>query len=285
MDQNKQSLPRDLLFAILGAAIAAANINTFVYSGNLVPGGFSGLSLLIVRVCAKYFSLDVNYSLLYLLFNIPSALLVFKYVSKRFTLISLVYIVTVSVMVEVIPTYIITNDLLLISVFGGIVSGAACSLVLRGNACCGGTDFISIYFAKKKQRSIWNEIFAVNVALLIASGLMFTWESALYSIIFQFVNTEVVKAFDNRFKRSTFVIISDKAQEIAHEVYIKFHHSVTLFDAIGGYTNTKKTVLYTIVGEYEANSLIATILEIDPKAFISIDNNQRLVGNFHEKPF
>ena len=90
MDQNKQSLPRDLLFAILGAAIAAANINTFVYSGNLVPGGFSGLSLLIVRVCAKYFSLDVNYSLLYLLFNIPSALLVFKCVSKRFTLISLV---------------------------------------------------------------------------------------------------------------------------------------------------------------------------------------------------
>ena len=188
-------------------------------------------------------------------------------------------------MVEIIPSFEITNDPLLVSVFGGIVSGAACSLVLRGNACCGGTDFISIYFAKQKQKSVWNEIFFVNVVMLIISGLLFTWESALYSIIFQFVNTQIVNTFDNRYKRSNFIIISDKAQEIAHTIYIKYHHSVTLFDAIGGYTNTKKTVLYTIVGEYEANSLISTILEIDPKAFITIDNNQRLVGNFHEKPF
>ena len=283
--ETKQNLARDLCFAIVGACIAAANINTFVNSGNLVPGGFSGISLILIRAAAKYFNITLNYSVLYLLFNIPCAILVFKCVSKRFTLISILYIATVSAMVEIIPFFEITNDPLLVSVFGGIVSGAACSLVLKGNACCGGTDFISIYFAKKKQRSVWNEIFAFNVIMLIVSGLLFTWESALYSIIFQFVNTQVVKTFDNRFKRSNFVIISDKAQEIAHTIYIKYHHSVTLFDAIGGYTNTKKTVLYTIVGEYEANSLIATILEIDPKAFITIDSNQRLVGNFHEKPF
>ena len=250
-----------------------------------MPGGFSGLSLILVRVAAKYFNFTLNYSVLYLIFNIPAALLVYKHVSKRFTLISLVYIATVSVMVEIIPSFEITHDPLLVSVFGGTVSGAACSLVLRGNACCGGTDFISIFFAKQKQRSVWTEIFAVNAAMLVISGLLFTWESALYSIIFQFVNTQIVKTFDTRYKRSNFIIISDKAQEIAHTIYIKYHHSVTLFDAIGGYTNTKKTVLYTIVGEYEANSLISTILEIDPKAFISIDNNQRLVGNFHEKPF
>ncbi len=282
---KKQNLVRDLCLAVIGAVIAATNINTFVNSGSLVPGGFSGVSLILVRVAAKYFDFTLNYSVLYLLFNIPAAILVFKHVSKRFTLISLVYIGVVSLMVEIIPSFEITHDPLLISVFGGIISGAACSLVLRGNACCGGTDFISIYFAKQKQKSVWNEIFAVNVAMLIVSGVLFTWESALYSIIFQFVNTQIVNTFDTRYKRSNFIIISDKAQEIAHAVYEKYHHSVTLFDAIGGYTNTKKTVLYTIVGEYEANSLISTILEIDPKAFISIDKNQRLVGNFHEKPF
>ena len=283
--ENKQNLIRDILLALIGAVIAAININSFVNSGNLVPGGFSGMSLIIVRVASKYFNITLNYSILYFIFNIPAALLVFRHVSKRFTLLSILYIATVSTMVEIIPSFEITNDPLLVSVFGGIVSGAACSLVLRGNACCGGTDFISIYFAKQKQKSVWNEIFFVNVVMLIISGLLFTWESALYSIIFQFVNTQIVNTFDNRYKRSNFIIISDKAQEIAHTIYIKYHHSVTLFDAIGGYTNTKKTVLYTIVGEYEANSLISTILEIDPKAFITIDNNQRLVGNFHEKPF
>ncbi len=96
---NKQNLVRDLCLAVIGAVIAATNINTFVNSGSLVPGGFSGVSLILVRVAAKYFDFTLNYSVLYLLFNIPAAILVFKHVSKRFTLISLVYIGVVILMV------------------------------------------------------------------------------------------------------------------------------------------------------------------------------------------
>ncbi len=284
-DNKALNLTKDILLALLAAVITAINLNSFVNAGNLVPGGFSGLSLLIIRAADKFFGLTLNYSVLYMLFNIPPTILVFKCISKRFTLISLIYVGAVSLTVQFIPKFEITDDLLLISVFGGIVSGIGIALVMKGNGCGGGTDFISIYFARKKQRSVWNELFICNAVLLIISGLIFGWESALYSIIYQFVGTQIVKAFDNRYKRSSFIIISDKAQDIAHAVYEKYHHSVTIFDAVGGYTNTKKTVLYTIVGEYEVNRLIATILEIDPKAFINISSNQRLVGNFHEKPF
>ena len=283
-DKGKYFL-RDIFFAIAAGVLSAININTFVNAGNLVPGGFSGLSLLLVRIGAKFFDVNLNYSILYLLFNIPSTLLVFRYVSKRFTIISLFHIATVSLMVQVVPKFEITNDLLLISVFGGIISGLAGTLVLRGNGCAGGTDFISIYFAKKNQRSVWTEIFLVNCIMLAVSGVLFGWDSALYSIIYQFAGTQIVKMFDNRYKRTSFIIISDKAQEIAHAVYEKYHHSVTLFDAIGGFTNTERTVIYTVVGQYESSKLISTILEIDPKAFINISDNQRIVGNFHEKPF
>ncbi|MBQ6654425.1 MAG: YitT family protein [Erysipelotrichaceae bacterium] len=282
--QINRKVIKDVLLSMCAALLAAINIRTFVNAGNLVPGGFSGISLILVRAAQKYFNVTLNYSLLYLLFNIPVTLLVFNTISRRFTLVSLVDVVMSSFFVAVIPDIAITDDLLLISVFGGILGGISSACVLAGDACGGGMDFISIYMSKKKQKSVWNQMFIFNAALLILSGILFGWEASLYSIIFQFVATQVIDMVDNRYKRSSFIIISDKAEQIAEEVYQKYHHSVTKFDAIGGYTDTERTVLYTVVGEYEVNQLLATILSIDPQAFINISSGQRTVGNFHEKP-
>ena len=279
-----RKLFRDIALSVCAALLAAINIRTFVNAGNLVPGGFSGISLMLVRAGEKYFNIKLNYSIIYLLFNIPGTLLVLNSISRRFTLVSLVDVVMSSVFVALIPDIPITDDLLLISVFGGILGGISSACVLAGDACGGGTDFISIYMARKKQKSMWNYIFAFNAALLIVSGLLFGWEASLYSIIFQFVATQVIDLVDNRYKRSSFIIISDKAEEIEEAVFQKYHHSVTRFDAIGGYTGHQRTVLYTVVGEYEVNQLITTIISIDPHAFINIASGQRTVGNFHEKP-
>ena len=284
--KKERNLAVELFFIVLGAALNAANINTFVYSGSLVPGGFQGVSLNIMRIASKYFALDLNYSVIYLLFNIPAALLVFRYISKRFTWKSLVFVGVSSALVQFIPKVKVTDDMLLVSVFGGIIAGLSISIVLRSNACGGGMDFISIYFAKKKQKSVWTEMFVFNASMLVIAGALLGWESALYSIIFQFVNTQIIKAFDDRYKRSSFIIISEKAEEIAHAIYDdRYHHSVTLFDAVGGYTGQKRTVIYTVVGDYEVNRLIETIKEIDPNAFVNVDSNQRVIGNFHEKPY
>ncbi|MBR5048190.1 MAG: YitT family protein [Erysipelotrichaceae bacterium] len=283
MEINRK-LIKDVLLSVCAALLAAVNIRTFVNAGNLVPGGFSGISLILVRVGQKYLNINLNYSILYLLFNIPGTLLVFNAISRRFTLVSLVDVVMSSFFVAVIPDIAITDDLLLISVFGGILGGLSSACVLAGDACGGGVDFISIYMAKKKQKSMWNLIFAFNALLLIISGILFGWEAALYSIIFQFVATQVIDLVDNRYKRSSFIIISDKAQEIENAVFEKYHHSVTRFDAIGGYTGQQRTVLYTVVGDYEVNQLIATVMSIDPHAFINVASGQRTVGNFHEKP-
>lgn len=273
------------MFSLLAALVAAINLNIFVNAGNLVPGGFAGISLMIVRIAKKFYGLELNYSVLYLLFNIPTTILVWNTISRRFTLVSLVDVVMTSVFMMFIPPLVITDDPLLISVFGGILGGISSSLVIAGDACGGGMDFISIYMAKKRQRSVWNEMFVINACLLVLAGVLFGWEASLYSIIFQFVSTQVIDLFDKRYKRSAFIIISDKAEEIAHEVYLKYHHSVTKFDGIGGYTNTKRTVLYAVVGDYEVNQLISTIHQIDPHAFINIAAGQRTIGNFHEKPY
>ncbi len=276
---------RDILLSLAAAFVAAVNLNMFVHIGNLVPGGFSGLSVLLVRVFGDFYNIRLNYSVLYLLFNIPGLLLVFRHVGKKFTLISLIDVVFTSLLVQVLPYFEVTEDMLLISVFGGIMGGISALLVLTAGGSGGGTDFIAIYFSKIRQKSMWNTILGFNVILLLTSGILFGWDIALYSIIYQFVQTQVLDLYDKRYKRSCFIIITDKPQEIAEAVFKEFNHSVTEFEGIGSYTHHSRNVLYTVVGKYEEQQLINIIARIDPKAFVNIMDSERVVGNFVQKPF
>ncbi len=285
MKNNKFILIKDIFLTVLAAFIMAFNLNSFVHDGNITPCGFSGLAVLITRIGAKFNFKTPSYSILYLLFNLPATILVIKTVGKRFTFISLIDVVLTSVFVKILPNINITDDLLLAAVFGGILNGLSNSLVLIGEGCGGGLDFISIYAAKKFKKSFWNEAMFLNALMICIAGILFGWETALYSIIFQFVNTQVLNYTDNRFKRTCLVIITQKTNEVCQAIYKDFHHTVTIMDGIGGFTQEPRKVLYTVCGQYETNNLIEKILSLDPKAFINITHSQRVIGNFHEKPF
>ena len=112
------------------------------------------------------------------------------------------------------PSLEVTSDPLLISVFGGIINGCAISLCLSASATSGGTDFIAIYFSEKKGVDTWNYVLAGNVAMLVVAGLLFGWEKSLYSIIFQFVSTQVLHALYKRYQKQTLLIITDHPDEV-----------------------------------------------------------------------
>ncbi len=285
METNKRSLIRDIALIIVSATIYSLNMKSFVNAGNLVPGGFSGLSVLISRSAAQFFNLKISYGLLYALFNVPCAILVYKTVGKRFTYLSVLDFMLVSLFTDLFPTFNVTSDMLLITVFGGILGGLAGTLVLSSGGCGGGTDFISIYYAKKKQKSMWNTILIMNVGMLLISGFIFGWESALYSIIFQFVQTQVIDLFDKRYKRSCFLIVTDKAEEVMVEIRKNFRHNSTELFGIGYYTKQEKKIVYTVVGRYEQQQVLNLVLSIDPNAFINVMNSEKLVGRFNELPY
>ncbi len=276
---------KEIVLPLLAALVYAINMKSFVNAGNLLPGGLSGLSVLLCRLAEKYTKFRLNYSVLYIILNIPGTYLIWKYVSKRFCLVSLIDIVMTSVLVEMLPEIPVTNDILLVCVFGGIFAGVSELLMLISGGCGGGTSFWSIYLSKIKGRSMWNTVLGFNVVLLCITGLFFNWESALYSIIFQFVTTQVVNMFDNRFKRATFIIITSKPDEIIDAVYRYQNHSVTKLSGIGSYSHEEKSVLYTVVGKYEEKQLIELVLEIDPHAFVNITASEKVVGNFNQLPY
>ena len=158
------------LAVVIGAAlIMAININTFVSTGGLYPGGATGLALLLQRIFLRFLHLHIPYAAINIAVNAVPVFIGFRFIGRKFTLFSLIMILANSFFVDLLPTYALTYDILLISIFGGLINGLCISMCLIVDATSGGTDFISIYLSQKTGMDSFNVILAFNVALLVAA--------------------------------------------------------------------------------------------------------------------
>ena len=271
------------LAVTFGAVLFAINLRTFIPAGGLYPSGFSGIAILIQRVCAKFFALDIPFTALYIPINLIPIYIGFKYIGKRFTLYSLYVITLTSILTDTIPKFVITNDMLLISVFGGILNGLAVVVTLLAGASGGGMDFISIFMSERKGKDAWNLILLTNSMILLTAGFLFGFEKALYSIIFQYCNTQIIKFFYRRYQKHTLLIITDKTQEIYEQIRIMTHHDATLFVGTGCYEGAERKMLYSVVSSDQVSTVINIIKEIDPKAFINSLKTEELSGRFYKQ--
>lgn len=273
-----------LLFRFLlvtsGAILMAVNLNTFVHTAGLLPGGFTGITLLLQEVFSKFCGIKIPFAVFYWGLNIVPAIICFKYVGKRFTLFSIWMIIASGFLTDILPGLDVTNDILLCTIFGGIANGIAISLCLMAGATSGGTDFISIYVSEKTGRSIWNHIFISNVIVLAIFGLLFGWSRALYSIIFQFATTQILTALYKRYQKSTLLIITDKPDELVKTIRETTGHDATLFKGEGCYTGLERNMLYTVISSDTEEKLIREVKKTDPMAFINILQTKMLKGNF-----
>ena len=159
-----------IICVITAALISAVNLKTFVNAGGLFPGGFNGLTVLIQRTCSRFLSIDIPFSIVNYSLNAIPAYIGFKMIGKKFTLYSILMILLTGIFVDMIPATNITEDILLISIFGGIINGIALSIALKGNASSGGTDFISMWISKRTKKSAWNYMMGVNAVMLVIAG-------------------------------------------------------------------------------------------------------------------
>ena len=232
---------------------------------------------------ARFFALDIPFTALYIPINLIPIYIGFKYIGKRFTLYSLYVITLTSILTDTIPKFIITDDMLLISVFGGILNGLAVVVTLLAGASGGGMDFISIFMSERKGKDAWNLILLTNSMILLTAGFLFGFEKALYSIIFQYCNTQIIKFFYRRYQKHTLLIITDKTQEIYEQIRILTHHDATLFVGTGCYEGTERKMLYSVVNSDQVSTVMNIIKEIDPKAFINSLKTEELSGRFYKQ--
>lgn len=269
--------------AVIAAVIFAVNIKTFVRAGGLYPGGFNGLTLLIQGTFREFAGMEIPYTLINVVLNAVPVLIGLKYIGVKFTLSSCVVIVLSSILTDLIPSQPITYDPLLISIFGGLINGFVVSLCLIGNTSSGGTDFIAIYFSEKNGQDIWNYILCGNAVILLAAGLLFGWDKALYSIIFQFTSTQMVQMLHQRYKKHTLFIITRHPDEVYEEISKLSHHSATRLDGTGCYSGDNTAMIYSVVSREEAKLLVKKVAEVDPQAFVNIIKTDFINGRFYYK--
>ncbi|MDR0668876.1 MAG: YitT family protein [Treponema sp.] len=296
----KERFPRIIkrfLLVLTGAVLMAFNINSFVSAGGLIPGGFTGLALLIREVALLSGGIRLPFSLILYILNAVPAIICFRSIGRNFTLYSCLMVLVSGFLTDWIPgaeiggvnvaaaviEFLRPHDILLSSVFGGLLNAVSISLCLYADATSGGTDFIAILIAEKYRKDAWNYIFAGNCVILAVAAWLYSLDRALYSIIFQFTTTITLSLLYRGYQQRTLLIITGKPDEIYTLIREKTNHAATLFKGVGSYEKVERVLLYSVVAANEVSGLMTAIKQADEKAFVNVLKTEQLNGRFYHR--
>ena len=279
----KESIKK-ILVICFASFLMALNIKSFVRTGGLYPGAATGLALLIQRAADMFLHITIPYTIVNILLNAIPVYIGFRFIGKKFTMYSCLMIVLTSVLTDIIPGYAITYDTLLISIFGGLINGFVIGLCLHMNATTGGTDFIAIYLSEKKEIDSWNVVLGINVVILAVAGVLFGWDKALYSIIFQYTSTQVVHILYRKYQHETLFIVTNKATEVYEVISKMSNHGATIMEGEGSYEHQERKIVYSVVSSAQSKSIIREVKKADPHAFVNAIKTEQIAGRFYQKP-
>ena len=280
-----QEVGKRLLVITIYSIIMALNYKSFVQAGDLFPGGFTGLTRLAQRCAQEFWGVTLPFAPINLVLNAIPAAVSFKLIGKRFTMYSCLAIVVSSIFTDLVPSVPVTEDILLICVFGGLINGFSISLCLQARITSGGTDFIAIALAERKNVNAWNYIFCGNVIMLMVAGALFGWDRALYSIICRFASTQVIRMMDPDGRRVTLFIVTgrEKAGGVCAQIQ-DTRHTATLIEGVGLYNGEPCVMIYSVVGSNQLRRLTRKVKQADPQAFVNVIRTEKLMGNFYRDP-
>ncbi|MBQ8928995.1 MAG: YitT family protein [Oscillospiraceae bacterium] len=283
-DGSIRKVVKRVSFIVIAAALMATNINTFVHTGGLYPGGATGLTVLIQRVGEIYLHVKLPYTVINLVLNALPIYVGFRFIGKKFTAYSCLMILLTNLFTDIMPGFTITYDILLISIFGGMINGFAISLCLMVEATSGGTDFISEYLSMRRGIDAWNTSLVINVFILAAAGLIFGWDKALYSIIFQFLSTQVIHIFYKKYRKETLLVVTNQAEPVCKAIFAITNHGATVIPASGAYAHAQRDVVYSVISSTDTAKTVNRVRQVDPMAFVNVIKTEQVYGTFYHRP-
>lgn len=275
MDFLESKVGKQLLI-ITGIIISAIGINGFLTPADLLSSGLAG----IVVILNKMFG--VNQGLVILLMNIPIFLICKKYVDKEFFCSSIVNMFIYSFALgisENLYKYITIDDLMIQSIFGGILVGVGVGLIFKANSSVGGLDIVMAALKLKYDISIKNASIAINFFIICLGGILFGGLKAMYTLISMYLTSIFIeKAKDCFNNQKLILLISEKYNEIAKNIMSTTGKGVTFLDAEGAYTKVKKKMIYCVVSTSQVAKIKEIIYREDKNAFVSINNIDEVKG-------
>ncbi|MBF0715982.1 YitT family protein [Gemelliphila palaticanis] len=265
---------------MLGSVIFAAGLEFFLIPNHILDGGVVGVSMLV-----QYY-IKLPLGLFILIFNIPFLYLGYKQIGKDFTIASIFGIVALSIMTTVFHPYPpLVTDQFLACVFGGIILGIGVGLVIRYGGTLDGSEMFSIFATKNLPISVGEMVLAINIFIFLISGLVFSWQSALYSMISYFIASKVMDIVIEGLNDSKSVmIISKEYREISNQIQSQLGRGVTLLHGEGGYSGDDTKVIFCVITRIEESTLKNIVVTTDKNAFLSIGNIAEVSGaNFKKR--
>ena len=264
-----------IIFLTLGALLAAFAIEGFLVPNQIIDGGVVGVSMMV-----SYLT-NINLGLLLFVLNSPFIILALKIYGKMFIMQTFYAVSVFSGAVYLMggKIGIVTQDYLLVAVFGGLILGLGVGTVLKNQGSLDGTEILAITLTKKFPISVGEIILTINILIYTCAGLVYGWDKAMYATLTYFTASRVIDVVLEGLNGSKSIfVISEKHDEIGKEIMSQLDKSVTYIDAVGGYSGSQKRILYCVVPRLELTKLKEIVNSIDAGAFIAIENVHEVDG-------
>ncbi len=274
-----RSVVMNLWLITVGSIIAAFGVNAILVPQQFLSGGATGITLIVHYLLPQF-----GVGFLYLLANIPFAILGWFSISRRFMYYTVFGIAAFSIAASVMPSTSLLHidNKILAAILGGIIYGLGGGIILRSAGSGGGLDILAVYLNKKWEIRLGWTYSMFNSVLLIGGAIIFSLETALYTLVFIFTTGKVIDSVVTGFnQRKQILIVSDKTDLLAEEILRRLNRGVTLLEGEGAYTHKSKRIIFSIVALTELARMKDLIFEIDPQAFVVINDTLEVLGYRH----
>lgn len=276
-------LAKEILFIAIGILAAGFGLKGFLLPNDFIDGGATGVSLLI-RVKS-----NLSLGVLLVLVNTPFILLGARTIGKKFAIKSIIAIMVLALVVHFVPYPIITDDKLLIAVFGGFFLGLGIGMAMRGGSVIDGTEVLAIFLSRKWHLTVGDVLLLINIVIFSAGAYLLSVEIALYAILTYLAAAKTVDfVVDGVEEYMGVTIISEKNEEIRTMLTKQLGRACTVYQGRGGYEDTNgesipKEIVYTVITRLELAKLSTEIDKIDKKAFIVMNVVKDIRGGMIKK--
>lgn len=272
--QKLRSLFIRYLTIFIGAFIYTVGLDLFLVPNNIIDGGVTGIALMLSTLTG------LPFGLFFLCVNLLFLYWGYKQIGKSFTIGTFFAIVCVSSLASYVKSLPpVTTDLFLSAVFGGMVLGIGVGLIIRSNASLDGTEIVAIIQDKKTAFSVGEIVMFLNLFILSTAGFVYSWNSAMYSLVVYFVAYKMMDLMITGLDESKqIMIVTSEPDEVAAALMQRLGRGVTILYGAGGYLREDKLILYSVITRLEISKAKDLILEHDPNAFITICDVHDVVG-------
>jgi uncharacterized membrane-anchored protein YitT (DUF2179 family) len=277
--ESKRRLLRRWLGIAIGAILVAVGLEIFLIPNQIIDGGVVGVAIMAQHLTGLPVGLFI-WGL-----NLPFLWVGYKQIGKTFAITTLGSVTLMSAFVSLLHGGpLLTDDLLLAAVFGGAVLGLGVGVIIRNGGSLDGTEMVAIMATRRTPFSVGEIVLVFNIFIFGAAAFVFNWERALYSLLTYFVAMKMIDlAMEGFDKSKAALIVCEQPDEVRDAIIARMGRGVTEIEAKGGYTGAARPVLYTVITRLELAKLKSIVLEIDPDAFVAIQDVHEVLGGRYRK--